>query len=167
VPIPAYKASRALERVPHLLYVVAIDYELVGKLATFLPQAFTSEEAIVWDLLSRYVGARNRDAEDTFIREIVRRHWERIRAIVADSPFQVISARKAMRILQTQPKRTPGIGVPTWGTSARGEVNVHVSPRHDMTPWTVVRDRIAAGGIADVVGAVNRRRTEEVYDPEI
>jgi hypothetical protein len=36
-----------------------------------------------------------------------------------------------------------------------------------MTPWGTVADRIVAGGLVDVVRAVNRRQMEEVYDPEI
>jgi hypothetical protein len=39
--------------------------------------------------------------------------------------------------------------------------------REDMTAWTAVRDRIVSNSIKDVIEAVNRKRVEEVYDPEI
>ena len=44
---------------------------------------------------------------------------------------------------------------------------MHVSVKDEMTPWSVVRDRIIEKGIADIVGAINRKRVEEVYAPEI
>lgn len=81
--------------------------------------------------------------------------------------FHVISARRAVRILQTQPQRTPGIGLKAWGTGANAEVNVHVSIREDTTPWSLVSHRIVVNGIEDIIRAINRKRVEEVFDPEI
>lgn len=167
IPIPAYKAHDAVEKSPNLLYAVAADYELVNRLEETLPKLLSGAESIVWDILNSYTGGGVRNAEDCFVYSVVQKHWESLGAIAQDSPFNVISARKAIRILQTKPTRTPGIGLRAWGTGASAEVNVHVSIREDMTPWAEVGDRIAAKGTEDIIGAVNRRRMEWVYDPEI
>lgn len=167
IPIPVYKASGALETLPSLLYVVSVDFTLVPTLNRLLPELFSSDERIVWDLLNRYEGARLRTAEDAFVFTMVRRHWEQIRETIQDKPFHAVSARKSIRVLHTKPKRTPGIGLRAWGTGASAEVNVHLSIREDTTPWNDVATRIAARGLADVIAAINRRRHEWVYDPEI
>lgn len=167
IPIPVYKASGALESLPNLLYVVSVDFTLVGTLDGLLPKLFSSEEQIVWDLLNRYEGARLRPAEDAFVFTIVRRHWDEIAKIVRNNPFHAVSARKSIRVLQTKPRRTPGIGLRAWGTGARAEVNVHLSLREDATPWEDVARRIEQKGLEDVIAAINRRRKEWVYDPEI
>ena len=167
IPIPAYKAYAAIESSPNLLYAVSVDYELVGKLDKLLPSLFGTEEASAWDLLNRFAGARVQHAEDAFVEVMVRKHWEGLKKSIVENPFHVVSARKAIRLLQTRPKRTPGIGLKAWGTGAAAEVNVHLSIKEDTTPWEVVSGRVAASGILDVVRAVNRKRMEEVYDPEI
>ena len=167
IPIPAYKAHAALDSLPNLLYVVSVDYDLVGNLNALLPRMLSRDEVIVWDLLNRYAGTRVRNAEDAFILDMVDKYWIHIEKVVQNNPFHAISARKAIRILQTIPHRTPGIGLRAWGTGAAAEVNVHVSIREDTTPWAEVRDRIVSRGISDIIQAVNRKRVEEVYDPEI
>jgi hypothetical protein len=167
IPIPAYKAYAALEAVPNLLYAVSVDYQLVGQLNTLLPSLLDRQEAIVWDLLNQYVGSHVKKAEDAFVASTVRKHWPDLKARIANNPFHVISARKSVRILQTKPKRTPGIGLKAWGTGASGEINVHLSIREDTTPWAEVTRRIVDSGVGDIVVAVNRKRMEEVYDPEI
>jgi hypothetical protein len=167
IPIPAYKAHAAVEARPSLIYVVSADYDLVGKLKDLLPNLLTGDEALVWAILNKCGGSRLRHAEDAFIFATVRKYWDTMRTVAATNAFHVISARKALRVLNAKPQRTPGIGLRAWGTGASAEVNVHVSVKDDMTPWPVVRDRILANGVADIVGAVNRKRMEEVYDPEI
>jgi len=170
IPIPAYKANAAVESsgfTPNLLYVISVDYDLIKILDTMLEKLFSDDEALVWDLLNRHTGKLVRDAEDLFVGRIVRRHWPELQKVVSDKPFHVISARKALRILQTIPKRTPGIGQRAWGTSARGEVNVHISVKTETKPWSEVADRIITNGITDVVKAVNRKVLQEIYDPEI
>jgi hypothetical protein len=102
-----------------------------------------------------------------FVFSMVKKHWGRLKEICADNPFFVVSARKAVRVLHTKPQRTPGIGLRAWGTGASAEVNVHVSIEEDMTAWEAVRNRIIENGIQDIIQAVNRKRMEEVYDPEI
>lgn len=167
IPIPVYKASGALETLPSLLYVVSVDFTLVPTLDRLLPELFSTDERIVWDLLNKHEGARLRTAEDAFVFAMVRRHWDRIRETVRNNPFHAVSARKAIRVLQTKPKRTPGIGLRAWGTGANAEVNVHLSIREDTTPWGDVAARVEKGGLNDVIAAINRRRQEWVYDPEI
>jgi len=167
IPIPVYKASAALETFPSLLYVVSVDFTLVSTLDRLLPELFSADERIVWDLLNKYEGARLRTAEDAFVFAMVRRHWDRIRETVRDNPFHAVSARKSIRVLQTKPKRTPGIGLRAWGTGANAEVNVHLSIREDTTPWEEVAARIVRRGLQDIIAGINRRRQEWVYDPEI
>jgi hypothetical protein len=167
IPIPAYKANAAVEACPNLLYIVSADYDLVKQLNELLPRLMTSDETRVWSLLNKFGGALLKKGEDDFIVSTVRKYWSALQGVVAANPFHVISARKALRILHTNPRRTPGIGLRAWGTGASAEVNVHVSISTEMTAWSVVRDRIVANGVANVVEAVNRKRVEEVYDPEI
>ena len=81
--------------------------------------------------------------------------------------FSPEEARKAIRILQTLPKRTPGIGLRAWGTGASAEVNVHISVGRETKRWDEIHSRIEENGITDIIEAVNRRRTELVFDPEV
>jgi hypothetical protein len=167
IPIPAYKAHAAIEVHPNLLYAVSVDYGLIGVLNTQLPKLLSREEAITWELLNQCGGSHVRKAEDAFVADVVRKHWTALKSAIADTPFHVVSARKSVRILQTKPQRTPGIGLKAWGTGASGEINVHVSIREDTTPWETVSRRIVDSGVQNIVDAVNRKRTEVVYDPEI
>jgi hypothetical protein len=167
IPIPAYKAYAAIETLPNLVYAVAVDYGLVSTLNTLLPSLFTREEVIAWELLNQFAGTHVRKAEDAFVSGVVRKHWMALKSVIADAPFHAISARKSVRILQTKPNRTPGIGLKAWGTGAAGEINVHVSIREDTTPWATVSKRIVDFGLKNIIAAVNRKRRELVYDPEI
>jgi hypothetical protein len=167
VPIPAYKAHDAIEKVPDLLYAVSVDYTLVSTLGRVLPSLFSPQEQLVWQLLNKYQGPQTRSGENAFIFTTVRRHWPGLRKEVARTPFNVISARKAVTILHDNPVRTPGIGLRAWGTGASAEVNVHVSINSDMKPWSVIAGRIEDNGVVDIIRAVNRRVTREVPDPEI
>ncbi|MDA1017702.1 MAG: hypothetical protein O3A00_25000 [Planctomycetota bacterium] len=167
IPIPAYKANAAVEHMPNLLYAIAVDYTLAETLNRLLPGLFSRNETIVWDVLSRFTGAKVRKAEDAFIWSTVNRHWPEIDSAVTSVPFHVVSARKSVTILAKEPKRTPGIGMRAWGNRASAEVNVHLSISEDTTPWSDVAERIVSNGVGDIVEAVNRRRKEWVYDPEI
>src|SRR5581483_4672741 len=60
IPIPAYKAHGALEKLPNLLYAVSVDYELVGQLQNLLTTLFDPQEKIVWNLLNGYAGSNVR-----------------------------------------------------------------------------------------------------------
>ena len=167
IPIPVYKAYDAIEKEPNLLYAVAVDYRLMDSINAHLIPLFDRNEAIVWRILNDYSGTRIRDAEDKFVYGITTRHWNCIRTGFAAPEFRLISARKSIRILQKQPKRTPGVGLRAWGTGASAEVNVHISIAEEMKPWSEIYGRIAQNGLGDILEAVNRKRTEVVYDPEI
>ena len=167
IPIPVYKAYDAMEKEQDLLYAVAVDYDLVNSINARLIPLFDRNEAVVWRILNDYSGTRIRHAEDTFIYGITARHWDSIRDGFADPEFRLISARKSVRILQKQPKRTPGIGPRAWGTGANAEVNVHISIAKETTPWRDVFERIVNNGPGDIVAAINRKKTEVVDDPEI
>ncbi len=167
VPIPAYKANNALDNEPNLIYVISVDYNLIEELGGLLPGLFNEDESLVWDLLNRYAGSRIRDGEDWFVFSMVKKYWDSIRPVVADNPYSVISARKAIRILQTHPRRTPGIGLRAWGTGASAEVNVHICVSEETIPWEIISERIAQGGIEDILSSINKKSMEEVYDPEV
>jgi hypothetical protein len=117
IPIPAYKAYDAVEKVPNLLYAISIDYSLIGKIESQLLTRLTKDEAHVWQVLNKYAGPHIRDAEDRFIYSTVNKHWTDFSEHVSLPVFRIVSARKAIRILQTLPKRTPGIGLRAWGTA--------------------------------------------------
>lgn len=167
IPIPVYKAYDAIEKEPNLIYAVAVDYGLIDSINTHLIPLFDDNEAIVWRILNDYSGSRIRDAEDKFVYGITTRHWNSIRKDFADPEFRLISARKSIRILQKQPKRTPGIGLRAWGTGASAEVNVHISIAEETKAWMEVFERIAQNSLSDIIEAINRKKTEVVYDPEI
>lgn len=167
IPIPAYKAYAAVESMPNLLYVISVDYTLVETLDALLPRLFSREEAVVWDLLTRFKGTRIRRAEDSFILRMVATHWTRIKAAVAGTPFYVASARKAIKVLQDKPMRTPGIGLRAWGNRASAEVNVHLSLSEDTKLWPDVRARLKTEGLSGIIQSVNRRVQAWVYDPEL
>lgn len=167
IPIPAYKAYDAIEKEPNLIYAICIDYTLISKIERGLLTRFTAEEAAVWKILSKYGGPLIRDAEDNFVYSMVNRHWEDFSQHVSIPVFRIISARKAIRILQKEPKRTPGIGLRAWGTGASAEVNVHISVAEETKRWDEIHSRITEHGVTDIVEAVNRKKTELVYDPEV
>jgi len=167
IPIPVYKAYDAIEKEPNLLYAVAVDYSLVESINTHLIPLFDNNESLVWRILNDHSGTRIRNAEDSFIYGMTTRHWANIRGCFANPEFRLISARKSIRILQKKPRRTPGIGLRAWGTGASAEVNVHISIREETKPWCEVFDRIVKNSLSDIIGAINRKKTEVVYDPEI
>lgn len=98
---------------------------------------------------------------------MVNKHWFEFSEHVALPVFRVISARKAIQVLQKLPKRTPGIGLKAWGTGASAEVNVHISVSEETKGWDEIHNRVRINGIQDIIDAVNRKRTELVYAPEI
>lgn len=167
IPIPAYKAHDALEAEPNLIYAVSVDYELISTLQDLMPKLFSREETIVWDLLTKHGGTRLRSAEDAFVFRTTRKYWGKLHPYVEKNPYHAISARRAIRVLQMKPKRTPGIGLRAWGTGASAEVNVHISIKEETTPWDDIKSRVREGGLQSIIDAVNRKRQEYVYDPEI
>lgn len=167
IPIPVYKAYDALEKEPNLLYSISVDYTLIKTINSYLIPLFNEEEKVTWKILNSHSGTRIRDAEDKFVYGMVLKYWEKLLPNVNNNSFRLISARKAIRILQKYPKRTPGIGLRAWGTGASAEVNVHISLAEETKPWSEIFERIYNGGLENIVAAINRKRTEVVYDPEI
>jgi len=167
LPIAAYKAYGAVEKSPSLLYVISVDYSMTAMLDQQLPKLLDANEIIVWQLINNFAGYYLKQAEDLFVFETVKKHWDDLRKLAEQNPYHVISARRAIRILQTKPERTPGIGLRAWGTSSNAEVNVHISISQETTPWGTVSERIARNGVVDIISAVNRKREEVVFDPEI
>ncbi|MBF0560056.1 MAG: hypothetical protein HQL08_14895 [Nitrospirae bacterium] len=142
IPIPAYKAHDAVEKEHNLLYAVSVDYTLIRKIESHLLTQFNRDEAEVWRLLNEYSGTLIRDAEDKFIYSMVNKHWSDFSEHVALPVFRVISARKAIRILQKLPKRTPGIGLRAWGTGTSAEVNVHICVSSETKSWDEIHARV-------------------------
>jgi hypothetical protein len=168
IPIPAYKAFGALEAgESNLVYVVCVDMELVGVIRELVPSIFNQNEKIVWELLERYVGRHVRRAEDAFVLSMVNKYWSRLSTRVAQKPFRLISAQKAIKILQSLPKRTPGLGLAAWGTGASAEVNVHVSISRETLDWNSLAPKIAKDGLGTVLSDVNRKSTAVIADPAI
>lgn len=167
IPIAAYKAHDAVEKEPNLLYAVSVDYTLMRKIESHLLTRFNRDEESVWRLLNTFSGPLIRDAEDKFVYSMVNKYWAEFSEQVAVSLFRVISARRVIRILQTLPRRTPGVGLRAWGTGASAEVNVHLSVSAETKDWDGIHQRITDGGLTDIIDAVNRKRTEWVFDPEI
>ncbi len=167
IPIPVYKAYDAIEKEPNLIYAISVDYSLFEKIRKYLIPNFDENEKMTWEILNKYSGTRIRDAEDKFIYGMTIKYWDSLHPEIEDSPFRIISARKSIRIMQKHPKRTPGIGLRAWGTGSNAEVNVHVSVIDETKSWREIFERILKGGLESIVSAINRKRTEVVYDPEI
>jgi hypothetical protein len=167
IPIPTYKAYEATEKEPNLLYIISIDYLLSEKIEKHMFTLLSSDEMYVWNILSLYSGPFIRDAEDKFIYSIVNRYWDNFSTFMSNPAFQVISARKAIHVLHKNPRRTPGLGLRAWGTSASAEVNVHVSVNEETKKWEEIQSRIVAKGIVDIISAVNRKKAELVFAPEV
>jgi len=167
IPIPVYKAYNALDKIPNLLYAISVDYSLIETINRTLIPLFNEKEKITWEILNSHSGSRIRDAEDRFVYGMTLKYWEKLQSDIIESEFRLISARKAIRILQNYPKRTPGIGLRAWGTGASAEVNVHISISQETKSWDEICQRIYEKGLEDIIKAVNRKRTELVYDPEI
>lgn len=167
LPIPAYKAYGAVEAEPNTVYAISMDFEIIKELNKNLQGWFDEDERTVWNILNRFAGAKVKKAEDAFVYGCVRKYWNQMKDISTNKPFYIISARKAIRILQKKPERTPGIGLRAWGTGANAEVNVHISISEDTKTWDEIEERIIGRGLKDIVTAINRKKTEVTYDPEI
>jgi len=167
IPIPVYKAYDAIEKEPNLLYAISVDYSLLETLNKFLLPLFDEQEKITWGVLNSYTGKHIRDAEDKFVYGMTLKHWEQVSPRINNSQFRIISARKSIRIMQQQPRRTPGIGLRAWGTGASAEVNVHISISDETKSWDEIYQRVCDKGLSDIVSAINRKKTEVVHDPEI
>lgn len=165
LPIPAYKAHGALEKLPDLIYTISPDWELLDILPELLEEVFTDKESIVWEVMAKHGGSGRQNAEDTFIYQTLDKHWSDISSAIDDNPFHAISAKRAIRILKDKPKRTPGVGVKAWGTLAMAETNVHISISEETVAWQEVADRLEEVGVEGVLQDLRRTTEVEIPDP--
>ncbi len=112
IPIPAYKAFGAIESVPYssLVYSCSVDFELARRVGEVLKGSLTAEEALVWRILNDYTGSGVKAAENQFVSATVSKSWDKFRTAVSNTPFVVISARRAIRILKTKPQTHARLG---------------------------------------------------------
>jgi hypothetical protein len=168
VPISAYKAIGASERVPSLVYVDLVDFELREKVDNFM-HSLDGALGIGWHLLSWYRGAGVRAAEDQYLRSLFETKGSELKKLApAVTSFRVISARRVIAILRKNPRRVPGLGVPGAGTGGfSAEVNVHISVESEMVAWNDIAADVRADGIQAVLDRIMRETTETVWDPTL
>lgn len=168
IPLGAYKAIGASERVPALIYVYLVDFTLRERVDAFM-EGLDDDLTIGWDLLSWFKGSGIKRAQDTYINTLFNRHGSDLRALAPDgTSFRAISAQRALAIMRKHPRRVPGLGVKAAGTGViRGEVNIHVSVEHETKPWAEVADLLKAHDVQHVLDQVAQMTTAEVPDPNL
>lgn len=166
IPLGAYKAIGASERVPALVYVYLVDFTLRERVDAFM-ESLDEDLAIGWDLLSWFGGRGMKRAQDQYIAALFNRHGSDLRALAPDgTSFRAISAQRALAIMRKQPRRVPGLGVKAAGTGViRGEVNIHVSVQQETKAWAEVADLLRAHGVQHVLDQVTRTAQVEIPDP--
>jgi hypothetical protein len=168
IPISAYKAIGASERVPELVYVDLVDFTLREKVDAFI-DALQGPLAIGWHLLSWYRGKGAIQAQDRFLNTLFNRHAPELLALAPGaSAYRVISAQKVLTIMRRNPHRVPGLGVKGAGTGVIvGEVNVHMSVRDETRAWDDVAKELLSTGIGPVLKQIRRTVAIEVPDPAL
>jgi hypothetical protein len=166
VPISAYKALGAADRVPDLLYVDLVDFNLREKVDGFI-ESLTGHEEILWDLFSWHGGSGAKKAQDRYIRLLFEARRPELQTFVGDaSKFRAISAKKVIAIMREKPRRVPGLGIKAAGTGAFvAEVNVHVSVRGETEPWENVASLIKSDGIQAALNRIRRTENQTVWSP--
>jgi hypothetical protein len=168
IPLGAYKAIGASERVPGLVYVYLVDFRLRELVDAFM-EGLDEDCLIGWDLMSWFGGKGMKRAQNQYIAALFERHDSDLRALTPGATgFRVISAQRALAVMREHPRRVPGLGVKAAGTGViRGEVNIHVSVERETRPWDEVADLIRDRGIQSVLEQVTRTARAEVADPEL
>jgi hypothetical protein len=168
IPISAYKALGASERVPGLIYVDLVDFTLRERVDAFV-ENLQGDLAIGWHLLSWYTGRGARRAQDRFVDTLFARHGSDLKRFVpSSSRFRVISARRVLAILRDNPRRVPGLGVRGAGTGGfNAEVNVHLSVQNETKPWDDIAAQCRRYGIQHVLDQIARTTRISVPDPQI
>jgi hypothetical protein len=168
IPLGAYKAIGASERVPAMVYVFLVDFNLRERVDSFM-EGLDEDLLIGWDLLSWFGGRGMKRAQDQYINALFDRHGADLRALTPGATsFRVISAQRALAIMRTHPRRVPGLGVKAAGTGViRGEVNIHVSVEQETRPWDGVADLMRSHGIQHVLDQVTRTVKAKIPDPEL
>lgn len=168
IPIGAYKAIGASERVPDLVYVFLVDFTLRDKVDAFMDE-LTGPLAIGWHLLSGYAGKGATKAQNQFTEALFRQHAAPLMALAPGvTSFRVISARRALAIMRRRPRRVPGLGVKAAGRGVfQAEVNIHVSVRDETRPWDEVADVLRRIGIQPILDEIRRTVPAVIPDPAL
>jgi hypothetical protein len=168
IPISAYKAIGASEKVPDLVYVDLVDFELREKADAYM-DGLDGALGIGWHLLSWHGGTGATKAEDQYVAALFEKQADALKALAPDATaFRVISAQRVLAILRENPRRVPGLGVRGAGTGGFiAEVNVHVSVANETRPWQEIADRLRDEGIAPVLDSIRETATIEAPDPSL
>jgi hypothetical protein len=166
IPISAYKAIGASERVPELVYVDLVDFTLRERVDAFM-DGLRGALAIGWHLLSWYRGKGAVKAQREYLRALFEHRGEELDALAPGAQsFRVISAQRVLAIMRANPRRVPGLGVRGAGTGGFvGEVNVHVSVQRETRSWDEVAAELRDRGISQVLASVMRTRPADIPDP--
>jgi ISXO2-like transposase domain len=96
IPISAYKAIGASERVPDLVYVDLVDFELRERVDDYM-DGLAGSLGIGWHLLSRYGGPGVRAAEDQYLRSLFDEKESELKALAPGATsYRVISAKRVI-----------------------------------------------------------------------
>ena len=168
IPISAYKAIGASERVPDLIYVDLVDFALREKVDHFM-SGLVGGPSIVWHLLSWYRGTGARKAQDQYVKRLFDLHGDSLQLLVPDaSHYRVISAQRVLAIMRENPRRCPGLGVPGAGTGAFvAEVNIHVSVSAETVAWSDVAQALILNGPQGILTKIRRREMREAPSPQL
>ena len=168
IPISAYKAIGASERVPDLVYVDLVDFTLREKVDAFI-ERLRGSESTLWHLFSWYGGAGARRAQDDYVARLFDSHGDQLVALAPGaSSWRVISAQRVLAIMREMPRRCPGLGVPAAGRGVfNAEVNIHVSVERETRSWDDVAQIIRRDGIGAVLTSIRRQETRHVPAPTI
>lgn len=168
IPISAYKAIGASERVPTLVYVDLVDFTFRQRVDDFI-NTLEGDLAVGWHLLSWYVGRGARKAQDRYVQTLFERHGTELKALAPPSTsFRVVSARRVLAIMRHNPRRVPGLGIKAAGTgSFNAEVNVHISVSNETRPWDDIAEQCRRYGIQHVLDQITRTAMAEIPEPLI
>jgi hypothetical protein len=168
IPIGAYKAIGASERVPDLLYVDMVDFSLREKVDDFMNR-LEGPLGVGWHLFSWYGGKGATRAEDQYVDALFARHADSLMALAIDvERYHAISALRVLAILRVNPRRVPGLGIRWAGRGGfNAEANVHVSVGEETTPWREVASQLLEEGIQAILDTVRRKASVTVPDPQI
>jgi hypothetical protein len=166
IPISAYKAIGASERVPALVYVDLVNFTFRERVDDFI-NALEGDLAVGWHLLSWYRGTGARKAQDRYVQTLFERQGARLKALAPPSTsFRVISARRVLAVMRQNPRRVPGLGIPAAGTGVfNAEVNVHISVRDETRPWDDIAEQCRSHGIQHVLDQITRTAMAEIPEP--
>lgn len=168
IPIGAYKAIGASERVPDLLYVDMVDFSLRAKVDSFMDR-LNGPLGVGWHLFSWYGGKGAKQAEDQYVDALFANHANSLMALAPSvARYHAISALRVLAILRAKPRRVPGLGIRAAGRGGfNAEANVHVSVRNETTPWSEVASKLVKEGIQPILGAVRHTARFTLPDPQI